>query len=486
MTRWTIPVVCLLAGLSVGGLVMNYTQGKVENSAIAFDPVTFRGVVKKTLPAVVSIESRTTREAPTARIQPKLRDLPIPEEFRKQFENFEMPDMPDVPRSGFGSGVIVDAKGIVLTNYHVVAGADEVEVKLTDGRSFISKDIKGDRKTDLAIVRLDTKEALPFLPLGDSTNMEIGDRVLAVGAPFGLSGSVTHGIISAKGRALHMNMYEDFLQTDAAINPGNSGGPLVNMDGQVIGINTAIKSRTGGFQGVGLAISSNLARKIMDQLIERGSVQRGYLGVQIKSLDAEVARRLGVNDGVVVGQVFDGSPAAKAGLKAGDIITSFGGKTVDTGATLQRVVADQPIGKPVEMKLYRDGKSMNLDVTIEEQPEEFGSAALPALRSPKKGPETVSMDNFGIEAVDLTPEMAKNLGYPAGTSGAMIAAVKTGSVADRAGLHRGMLITRVEKQPVQNAQQLRDMMDQGDLAKGVLLQIQSPQGGIDYVVLKKS
>ena len=193
--------------------------------------------------------------------------------------------------TGSAPGFIVDAKGVVLTNHHVVDGAKEVVVQLTDGRKFVSKDIKSDPKTDLALVLIDAKTPLPALDLGDSNAMQIGDRVLAVGAPFGLTGSVTAGIISAKGRSLHMNTSEDFLQTDAAINPGNSGGPLVNMDGQVIGINTAIKSSTGGSQGVGLAITSDMARNIMQQLLKNGVVRRGYLGVQVRTLEPEVAVR---------------------------------------------------------------------------------------------------------------------------------------------------------------------------------------------------
>src|SRR5205085_2615933 len=202
-----------------------------------------------------------------------------------------------------------DPKGVVLTNFHVVGGADQVEVQLKDGRKFLSKDIHGDRKTDLAIVRIKAgDEPLPFLELGDSDAMEIGDRVLAVGAPFGLTGTVTAGIVSAKGRnGLNVNMYEDFLQTDAAINPGNSGGPLVNLEGKVVGINSAIKSRSGGFQGGGLAIASNLAQRVMHALRTDGVVHRGYLGVQIRDLDPEVAARLNLpkDTGVVVAEVFD-------------------------------------------------------------------------------------------------------------------------------------------------------------------------------------
>src|SRR5216683_7367653 len=308
MTRWSIALVCLL----IGGLAGRFIAGPVlhgQNGDGATAPKelnSYRDIVKKALPAVVSIESRVKPKGkPKAEKNPERRRVPsddqIPEEFRRFFEEFqqqpfEMPEQ-QVPTVGFGSGFIVDPKGVILTNYHVVAGADSVEVTLQDGRTtFTSKDIHGDRKTDLAIVRFDPKgHKLPSLELGDSATMEIGDRVLAAGAPFGLTGTVTAGIISAKGRnGLNVNMYEDFLQTDAAINPGNSGGPLINLEGKVIGINSAIRSRTGGFQGVGLAIPSNMAKNIMGQLLSGGSVHRGYLGVAIKNLDPEVAPRLGV------------------------------------------------------------------------------------------------------------------------------------------------------------------------------------------------
>src|SRR5262249_25700646 len=210
----------------------------------------------------------------------------------------------------------------------VAAGADEGRIELRDGRKFFSKDIKSDPKTDLAIVRIETKEPLPYLTFGDSAAMEIGDRVLAVGAPFGLMGSVTHGIVSAKGRSgLNVNMYEDFLQTDAAINPGNSGGPLINLEGKVVGINAAIKSRTGGFQGVGLAIASNLAKTVVPALLKDGVVRRPYLGMQTQDLAPEVFARLGLKEGgVVVSEVFPGTPSSKAGLQPGDLLTHFGGK----------------------------------------------------------------------------------------------------------------------------------------------------------------
>src|SRR5262249_53872866 len=280
--------------------------------------------------------------------------------------------------------------------YHVVDGASQVVVTLKDGRKFTSTDVRGDRKTDLAIVRLDTRgQTLPALQLGDSDAMEIGDRVLAVGAPFGLAGSVTAGIGSGKGRnGFKMNMYEDLLQTDAAINPGNSGGPLVNLEGKVVGINAAIKTRTGGFQGVGLAVASNLARNVMKSLLTDGVVRRGYLGVQIRELEPEVAARLGVANqgGGLVGDVFEKAPAAKAGVQAGDVITGTTGKAIKDGHGLQTIVAGLPLNKAAELTVVRDGKALKLPVTIEEQPNDFGTARAPALRAPQREPQAVGVE----------------------------------------------------------------------------------------------
>lgn len=259
-----------------------------------------------------------------------------------------------------------------------------MEIHFQDGKTLKSKEIFRDPKTDLAIIRVETKEPLPTLKLGNSTEMEVGDRVIAVGAPLGLTGTVTQGIVSAKGRDIHMNMYEDFIQTDAAINPGNSGGPLLNLKGEVIGINSAIKSGTGGFQGIGLAISSNLAKNVMDQLLKGGSVHRGYLGVQVSPLNEEVAARLGVTSktGVVIGKVTAGSPAEKAGLQDGDVLTDLAGAPVKNPRQLQQAVAGLAIGKSAEVGIVRDGARKSLTLTVEEQPETFGARRNRPARRP--------------------------------------------------------------------------------------------------------
>ena len=474
-----VPLV--LAGMVLGGVVATFTgrQFSQGQAPVAPAPVipkeltSYRDIVKKVLPGVVSVESR-------AKNGRRGRGAPFGGPAEDGDDN-------GPARIGFGSGFLVDPKGVVVTNYHVVANAEQVVVQLRDGRKFTSRDIKTDPKTDLAIIKLDAKVALPYLEFGDSSAMEIGDRVLAIGAPFGLTGSVTHGIISAKGRALHVNMYEDFLQTDAAINPGNSGGPLVNLEGKVIGIDAAIKSRSGGFQGVGMAIASNLAQNVMQQLLKNGVVHRGYLGVQIQDIaDAEAAAKLGLakdQQGVRVSRVFPDTPGAKAGLKRGDVILKLAGKAVPDGKELQSIVARLPVGKPAEVSILRDGKPEALRVTIEEQPQDYGTVQGPP-RAPGRAPQSVVIGRIGVEAVDLTPELAEDLGFKDGARGVVIVRVQRGSVAGQAGLRRGTVITKVDKKPVTSARDLSERLTAAAVQKGVLLQLESPEGGTSYVLLK--
>jgi serine protease Do len=362
-----------------------------------------------------------------------------------------------------------------------VRGADEVEVSFPDGRKFVSRDIKRDAKTDLAVVRIETTEPLPYLQFGNSDEMEVGDRVLAIGAPLGMKSTVTSGIVSAKGRDIQMNMYEDFIQTDAAINPGNSGGPLVNLAGEVIGVNSAIKSGTGGFQGIGLAISAKLARNVMDQLRTTGAVCRGYLGVQVQPLDAEVAARLGVSDrsGVVIGKVGPGTPAAKAGLKDGDILTHIGGQAIKSPRQLQQVVAALPIGQSVEIKVARDGSPATLSMTVEKQPEVFGvSSEEPATAAP-----TV-LGKLGIRVEDLRGPRAKELGLDDSATGAFVTHVAPDSPAGAAGLQPGMVIQKVDQRSVANVAELTKALEQASVEKGVLLKVRSAPGGTSYVLVK--
>ncbi len=508
MKRKSIVSVLLAVAVVVGAVIGgSYLMGQGKMSpAVPQELTSYRDVVKNVLPAVVSIERRFK---PLARSQssgqhkqapqmqhffkdftfPGLPKGQVPEELKKFFEGFENQPFytPESPRQhGFGSGFIIDPQGVIVTNHHVVDGADEVLVELRDGRKFTSKDIKSDPKTDLAIIRVETKEALPYLKFGDSSKMEIGDRVLAVGAPFGLTGTVTQGIISAKGRNLHLNMYEDFMQTDAAINPGNSGGPLVNLSGEVIGVNSAIQSRSGGWQGVGLAIASNMARDVTSQLLKDGAVHRGYLGVSIKDLNPEVASRLGLDNqkGVLVAKVQEGSPAAKAGLKDGDVITGLAGKPVTNGHDLQSVVASLPLNQPVSLTLMRDGERKELSVTVAEQPSDFGLSRELSRQEPKAENQSNELDNLGVEVAELTPELAKKLGYKEGTNGVVITQVQPDSPAAEAGLHRGMLLVKVDKKRVKDIAAVREALAKATSDKGVLFQVRSPDGGTDYVVVK--
>lgn len=356
-SRWAFGLVCLVIGGSAGAFLAG---GRMHADPAADPPpaapvlpkefTSYRDVAKRVLPAIVSIQGK-------AKARPRRGAL---DERRPGSEDVNV---------GFGSGVLVDPKGVILTCYHVIDEAETFEVKLTDGRKFTTTDVRGDRKTDLAIVRIQSKDPLPFLELGDSSQMEIGDRVLAAGAPFGLDGSMTHGIVSAKGRSLRLNTYEDFIQTDAPINPGNSGGPLLSLEGKVIGINSAIKTRSGGFQGVGLAIASNMAKNVMASLLKDGAVKRGYLGVNIKDLTPELAAQTGAKNGVVVARVIDKTPAADGGVKPGDVIVSVGGKQVRDSRELQFAVAALAVNMPSDVVVMREGKPVTLKITIKEQPE---------------------------------------------------------------------------------------------------------------------
>jgi serine protease Do len=508
MARWPVALACLILGGIAGVFVSSNLQGQAPSSTVFPKELTsYREVVKRVLPAVVSVESRPKtvakvkqQKAPQRR--PPNNDMPgLPEEFRRFFEGQEGFDsqMPDVPQHSFGSGFIVDPKGIILTNFHVVAGTDRVEIQLKDGRKFLSTDIKGDRKNDLAIVRINTKEPLPYLELGDSDAMEIGDRVLAVGAPFGLRGTVTAGIVSSKGRSsrdLELTrdraVYEDYLQTDAAINPGNSGGPLVNLEGKVIGINTAIKSRSGGFQGVGLAITSSLAKEIVDKLVREGAVRRGYLGVSVQELDPDVAARMGVKagTGVRVAQVMKGTPAAKAGIQEDDVILSVDGKPIHDGRELQHLVARLPLSKPTDVQISRDGSNRTVPVTIEEQPEAYGTdreLAGPSQPTPKAEKEEISVEKIGIEVADSTTEAAARFGFKEAPQGVLITDVQQGSVAFEAGLRRGFVIEKIDNKAVTKAESARTMLEKASLQKGILLKIRVPPalgGGTALRMLK--
>lgn len=396
----------------------------------------FRAVAKAVKPAVVHINT-------TEVVQP---DVTMP-----RIPGFEFPPMGPQRQRGTGSGFIVQADGYILTNHHVVGEAEKIEVTLADGRKLRAKRVGSDPETDLAIVRVEAT-GLPTVQLGDSDRMEQGDWVLALGSPFGLQQTLTAGIVSATGReVLAASQFDRFIQTDASINPGNSGGPLVNLSGEVVGINTLIFSRSGSNDGIGFAIPSNMAKKVYPELVKSGKVVRGYLGVFVEELDDAKARALHVqkDTGVLVRDITDpDSPAAKAGLRSGDVVTSYDGKKVKTPSELTNAVADTPVGRSARIEFLRDGKAQSVTVTIGERPPR---EVVQARTAPDEGGEEGSSEasRLGISVQTVTPALARQLSLKIET-GVVVTSVHPGSPASEAGLLPRDVIHRIDQTAVTN------------------------------------
>jgi serine protease Do len=414
--------------------------------------------------------------------------------FGDQGSPFNTPSTPRGPsprqrqftERGLGSGVIIDAKeGYVLTNYHVVAGADKTEVRMPDGKTLVVEWARTDPMSDLAVLKV-KGDNFSEVPLGDSDAIQVGDWVLAIGSPEGLPQTVTSGIISAKGRSTgEAATYQSFLQTDAAINHGNSGGPLVNMHGEVVGITTAIVSESGGNEGIGFAIPSNMAKTVMTQLIKTGKVVRGYLGVAIQAADEDIKEsfHLPTTAGALVAGVTPDSPAAKAGLKKGDFITTVDGTKVDNVNDLRNLVAGLPPGKVATIELYRDGKKMTVEATIQAQPANFLTAA--GGQTPQETPgQPATADRFGLEVASPTAELAQPYGYKTPPAGVIITNVVSGSPAEEKGLRDGMAITEVGNQAVNSADEFKKAISSEEAAKSVRLYVTNPAGAEHIVVLK--
>lgn len=451
----------------------------------------FREAADKVLPSVVLVESHAVVAAQPQRgeremtpNEDELFEGPLGDLFRNNPDMRRFfRDMPrGIPRgpgggvAGIGSGVIIDPSGVILTNNHVVDGGGKITVRLMDGREFEAAEIKRDPKSDLAIVRIKGAGNLKAAKLGDSDKMAVGDWVLALGDMFQLEGTVTAGIISAKGRPLGPGTRTDFLQTDAAINPGSSGGPLINLDAEVIGINTAIHTRTGSNDGVGFAIPSNLAKWVANQLTTTGTVKRAYLGVMIQPLTHQLAEQFGVKvrQGILVGDVQPNSPAAEAGLKAGDLILNFNHKPVGDVQQLVGLVDRSPVNSKVTVEILRDGKRMDLPVTLREQAADYGLASR-GFGSREGKSEPAKVDKLGIQVDTLTKEVAEQLGLKAG-EGVVITEVAPGSLADRTGLTTGMAITQVNRKPVKSVEEFQKALDSQPLSKGVLLLVRTAEG----------
>ncbi len=364
------------------------------------------------------------------------------------------------PRRSLGSGFVFDKDGYIITNAHVVEDASKIVVRLNDEREFEAEVIGADAKTDLAVIRIKGADNLVPVSLGDSDALKVGEWVVAIGNPFALDHTVTAGIVSAKGRQINRrNPYDDFIQTDAAINPGNSGGPLVNLSGQVVGINAAIFSNGGGNIGIGFAIPINMARNVVPQLRTEGHVTRGWLGVKIQPVDKDIAGSLGLAEakGALVAEVFPDSPAAKAGLVVGDVIVKFDGVDVGKSADLPTIVAGTQVGKEVEVVVVREGGQKTFTVGVAKLADEGGSG------------RPVQARTLGLTVQDIAPEMAGELGLDKDAKGVVVTSVTKGSPAETAGLQPGDLIQMVGNRSVENAEKFRSMLEEGTKDQSVLV-----------------
>ncbi len=438
----------------------------------------YAAVVKKVSPSVVRIDiSIAAKEQP----QPQRFEGNMPEDpfFRRFFPQMPNQKSFSQPEHGVGSGVIVSKDGYILTNNHVVDDADQVKVSLNDGRTFTAKVVGKDPKSDVAVVKIDAKD-LPAITLADSTKVEIGDVVLAIGNPFGIGQSVTMGIVSATDRGAMGLDYEDFIQTDAAINPGNSGGALVDTEGRLIGVNTAIYSRSGGNQGVGFAIPTSLARNVMVSLIDYGKVTRGYLGVMIQDVNPALAQQFKLKDekGALVGDVVPNGPADKAGLKSGDVVLSFNGQSIADSRHLKLAVANTAPGESVTVQVLRDGETKNLDVKVKTLP---GDNEI-AKADTEKSDNTDTLQGVGVSDLDSAAREQYNV--PEHIKGAIVSQVDAGSAAAEAGLKPGDIITEINRHPVKNAEDAVKLTEHAK-EKTTLLHVWSGNGS-RYLVVDES
>lgn len=451
----------------------------------------FRRVARDAVPGIVSIEtvSRTVANR-GGDLDDMMEGTPFGElfgndpRFKKYFEQQRRMPRRQMQRAE-GSGFIIAPEGIVVTNSHVVSGAETVKVKLKDGREFLGTDIKTDPRTDVAVVRIKSDEPLPTVKLGNSDSAEVGDWVIAIGSPFGLEATVTAGIVSAKGRGPKITEREDFIQTDAAINPGNSGGPLLNLDGEVIGVNTAISTRSGGYDGVGFAVPINMVRWVADQLITDGLVRRSYMGVAIQPISSSLAPHFNVpvGKGVIVNEVFPGSPAESAGLKQGDVVMKVGGVEVGGDRGLQTIVERLKPGSKHPMSIIRDGKEMTVELTLKEMPKDFSSPSrrtkseLAEEPAPAAEPKSTKIDELGVEVADLTSAVARELGYDASVKGVVVTSVKEDGPASNAAIKEGMVISSVGSRTILNVADLQAAVKSVSATKGTRMYVRTPRGG---------
>ncbi|EGV32126.1 protease Do [Thiorhodococcus drewsii AZ1] len=439
----------------------------------------FTALVAKNGPAVVNISTKQTTTATTPGLRGfSLPDLPDDSPLQDFFRHFfgEEGDLPDdnIQARSLGSGFIVSSDGYVLTNSHVVESADEIVVRTSDRREFVATLVGTDKRSDIALLKVDGTN-LPTARIGSSKDLQVGEWVLAIGSPFGFESSATAGIVSAKGRSLPTENYVPFIQTDVAINPGNSGGPLFNLDGDVVGVNSQIYSRTGGFMGLSFAIPIDVAMDVVNQLKTKGRVSRGWLGVLIQDVTRELAESFGMPQprGALVAQVLPNSPAEAADLRPGDVILSFNGRDVVTSSTLPPLVGETAVGAEAKLQVLRRGKKVDLSVKIEELPDEEQAA------SPGQAPLEEPANRVGLVVRDLTADQRQQLGLAQG--GILVEGVDPGP-ADDAGIAPGDVILMFDNQPVANVSGFNQILDAVSPGKPVAVLVQRGESRMFYAI----
>lgn len=473
--KTALLILIFVTGFLLGTIIFYFINKPKQSLPIYRDIVepvkSFSEIVKAVSPSVVNISTMRTVNTP-----PTIDEL---FEFLPPFGNSQGKKWKEM---NMGSGVVVSSDGYILTNYHVVEQADEIKVTLYNRRTFKATIIGTDPKTDLAVIKINAKN-LPVPHWGDSEKLQVGDFVLAIGNPYGLTHTVTMGIISATGRAdVGIADYEDFIQTDAAINPGNSGGPLVNILGEIIGINTAIFSRTGGYQGIGFAVPSNMARIIKDSLIKEGKVVRGWIGIMVQDLTVELAERFNLKEpyGVIITDVTKHGPAHKAGLRRGDIILEFDRKVILESSILRNLVAQSKIGSIVNLKISRESQIFNIPVTVAQLPFEVSQET----KIYKKNQGKAENPFKGLSVIDLDPSMAKQIGADLEERGVVVYKIEPGSPAENIGLRKGDVIMEIERQRVINTSEFHKMIQK--ITKNDVLVLINRGGKKFYTILSSS
>lgn len=468
-----------LVWLLVAAVMLNSTAAFARTA-----PESFADLAEDLLPKVVNISTTTKIQG---REGPAFPQLPPGSPFEDFFEEFfkrQQPQQRERNATSLGSGFIISKDGYVVTNNHVIEGADEIEVILHDDTRLEAELIGRDPRTDIAVLKVEAEDDLPFVEFGDAGVARVGDWVIAIGNPFGLGGTVTAGIISARGRDINSGPYDDYIQTDASINRGNSGGPMFNIDGEVIGINTAIFSPSGGSVGIGFAIPMTTAKPVIDQLVETGDVKRGWLGVHIQQVTDEIAGTLGLDEarGALVANIVADGPAASSDIKVGDVIIEFDGKSIGEMRELPRVVAETKVGKEVDVLVWRDGAEATASVTLGELPDEDALAQASNDADGQSG--EVQLSDIGLTATPITAEVRSLFELDEEAKGVIVTAVDEGGPAAEKGIVPGDLIVEVSRSEVSTPADIQQKIDDArEAGRKVILMLIESQAGPRFVTV---